>query len=95
MSHLGEIWFASTWALEAGVNYRLREYTGPVSPPAAFKRATTFSLLDFDQSGRNFAFLVVVLPSSHAQCRYCADSSKSPVPFQLLQKLRELDWSTK
>ena len=43
---------------------RLREYTCSVSPPSAFKRATSFLMLDFDQSGRSFAIAVVVFPAA-------------------------------
>ena len=53
---------SSTWAPETAVKYRLREYTAPVSPPVAFKRATSILILDFDQSGRNCAIPLVVFP---------------------------------
>ena len=35
-----------------------------ISPPAAFKGATSFVILDFDQSGRNFTIPVVVSTSA-------------------------------
>ena len=55
---------SSTWALETAVKDRLRVNTCAVSPPGALKRATSFLMLDLDQSGRSFAIAVVVFPAA-------------------------------
>ena len=55
---------SSNWALENAVNDRLRVYTTPTPPPGALKRATSFLMLDLDQSGRSVAIAVVVFPAA-------------------------------
>ena len=58
---------SSNWALETAVKDRLRVNTGPGASPAAalaFKRATSFLMLDLDQSGRSVAIAVVVFPAA-------------------------------
>ena len=84
---------SSTWSLETAVKDRLREYTGPVSPPAALKRATSFLILDFGQSGLSVAIAVVVFPAA-SQPRTTSTSCAFhavPRPMEIDAKIEEPD----